>query len=540
MEIFFLIPFTEILIVIYSFGVGLFFNNIFFVKNRELNNFSEICIFGFFLTLILSQLINFISPIKEIYFWFFLLFSILNIYKNKFLLRKFSIWIVKLFCLFVILIPFKIVIKGHDDIFYHLPKINFINNHKIIFGIGNYFEAFASTSGWSYIGSFFNFFYGSEKNLYLVSLVFFVLIINTLYDYFKRTDDNNIKVFSLISITFLCIKFYRLQEFGNDFQSILLIFLIFNLYYQYIKDKNNNLFIVKKILLFSTFATLFKIHAVLINFFFIFLFLKKNKLFKQEIFRLYIFVLFSYLLTFTTSFINSGCLLYPFKNTCFNYSKVSWSTKENLNIAYLQAYNKGYERKYLNQNENRMSYDEWISDFNWFKFHITSKSFYEPLVKGIFILFLIFFILLKFINFKIEKIKEKNLFFLCLAVIVILVWLVKIPLMRASGHGYVICSLIFLFISFININEFKNVKKLYLILTFVILTPLIIINSARIYKETQKYNTRDVFFFMDDYGKNGHLSVYQNLKFVEGDQIARGNKLKIDKKYNYYIIKRSN
>ena len=65
-------------------------------------------------------------------------------------------------------------------------------------------------------------------------------------------------------------------------------------------------------------------------------------------------------------------------------------------------------------------------------------------------------------------------------------------------------------------------------------------NSARIYKETKKYNTSDVFFFMNDYGKNGYLSVYQNLQFVEGDQIARGNKLKIDKKYNYYIIEKLN
>ena len=539
MEFFFFLPITEIIIVIYCFGSGLFLNNLIIGSNRGIKNYSEICIFGFLLTLIFAQIINFISPLKEIYFWFFLIFSIINIYKNKFLLRKFFLWLRKIAIIFFILLPFKIVLKGHDDIYYHLPKLNFINNHKIIFGIGNYYESFAFTNGWSHIGSFFNFFFGSEKNLYLVSFVFFILIISTLYFYFKNTDNNNIKVFSLVSIIFLCSKFYRLQEFGNDFQSILLIFLVFNLYFSYTKTEINNDILIKKILLYSTFATLFKIHGVLINLFLILFLFEAKNIFKKKYIKIYLFILISYFSTFSTSFINSGCVLYPFKSTCFSLDKVSWSAKENINNTYLQAYNKSYEQKYLTETSNKMSYKEWLTDFNWFKFHFTSQNFYKPFLKSIFILFLIFLFLIKFVNFKIEKIQKKNFIFLLISIFILLIWTIKIPLMRASGYGYIVCTLIFLFSSFINVTYLKNLKKLNQILIVLIITPLILLNSLRIYKEINKYNTNDVFYFLKDYGKYGKKSVYKNLKLIEGNQSTRGKNFKIEIKSEYFILKNS-
>tara|TARA_X000000950_G_C13795892_1_gene611401 strand:+ start:59 stop:781 length:723 start_codon:yes stop_codon:yes gene_type:complete len=239
-----------------------------------------------------------------------------------------------------------------------------------------------------------------------------------------------------------------------------------------------------------------------------------------------------------TSFINSGCILYPFKNTCFESNVVSWSTKEYINNTYLEAYNKSYEKKYLNNQINRMSYEEWLKDFNWFKFHFTSKNFYEPFFKSIVIVLLLFFLLVKFINFKIQSIEKKNLFFLILSFFIILIWTIKIPLMRASGYGYIICTLIFFFLSLIKITFIRNLKKLTILFVILIFIPLLLNNSYRIYKEINKYKTTDIFFFTKKYGEHGNLSIYKNLELIDGRYVKRGKKLIIEKKFTYFFIKR--
>ncbi|MDA7604572.1 hypothetical protein N8724_04140 [Candidatus Pelagibacter sp.] len=537
MDIFFILPVTEILIVVYCFGSGLFVKNLIFIKDNQFKNYSEICIYGFLLTLIIAQIINFITPIKEIYFWFFLLIAILNIYKNKILIVNFYNWLFKLSLILLILTPLKFVIKGHDDIFYHLPKLNFINSEKIIFGIGNYYESFAFTNGWSHVSGFFNFFNGSEKNIYLVSYVFFILTINTLYNYYKKADDYNIKFFSLASIIFLCLKFYRLQEFGNDFQSILLIFLVFNLYYDYLNKNDHDDILIKKILLYSTFATLFKIHGVLINLLLIIFIFEINIFFKKNYLKIYGFILIAYFCTFLTSFINSGCILYPFESTCFDSNKISWSSKENINNTYLEAYNKSYENRYVGDNTaEKMSIDEWLHNFNWASFHFTSKNFYKPFLKSILILLVIFFILLKFSNFKMQKPKKKNLAFIFISIIILIIWFIKIPLMRASGYGYLVGFFIFLFCSLINVNRFNNLKKLNFTLLLITLVPILFLNINRIYIEKNKYNTNSTYFFLETYGQNGKKSMFRKYNSFSQLDLNNNNSFKVRKKLNYSIL----
>ena len=329
------------------------------------------------------------------------------------------------------------------------------------------------------------------------------------------------------------MKFYRLQEFGNDLQSILLIFLIFNLYYEFLKKNSYDDVLIKKILLYSTFATLFKIHGILINLLLIIFIFEIKRFIKKDYFKIYVFILFSYLCTFSTSFINSGCFLFPFENTCFGSNKISWSSKENINNTNLEAYNKGYEKYSQKNTLEVMSLDEWVNDFNWASFHFTSKNFYKPFLKSIFILFLIFFILLKFCNVKIYKPKKKEIFFLFISLIIIIIWLIKIPLMRASGYGYVMCFLIFLFCTFVNVINFKNSRKLHYTLLLITIVPLLLLNISRIYKEQKKYETDNTFFFSEKYGKNGTLSMYKEFDSFIGSS-------KIEKKFNYSIIKNLN
>ena len=186
---------------------------------------------------------------------------------------------------------------------------------------------------------------------------------------------------------------------------------------------------------------------------------------------------------------------------------------------------------------NRVSHEEWLKDFNWFKFHFTSKNFYEPFLKSIVLFILILFLILKFINFKIQKIENINLIFLLISTIVLMIWMIKIPLMRASGYGYVICTLIFLFSSVIKVSKIHNFKKLKFILFILVLFPLLFLNSLRIYKETKRYETNNIFYFLNDYGKNSEKSMYKNLNLVVGHQSVFGKNYQIESKFNYYIIK---
>ena len=119
--------------------------------------------------------------------------------------------------------------------------------------------------------------------------------------------------------------------------------------------------------------------------------------------------------------------------------------------------------------------------------------------------------------------------------LVILIWIIKIPLMRASGYGYLIGSLIFLFLSFLNIIRFNNLKRLKLTIIILISLPLILMNSQRIYREINKYDTKDIFFFTDYYGIKGNQSIYKNLKLVT--EYKTKEKTRIKSKFNYFIIK---
>lgn len=82
--------------------------------------------------------------------------------------------------------PLKLVVKGHEDIWYHLPKVHFLNEFNVIFGLGNYAKELVYPIGWSFINSFFNFFNGSGKNLYLISYVFFIISIDAVYQNIKN------------------------------------------------------------------------------------------------------------------------------------------------------------------------------------------------------------------------------------------------------------------------------------------------------------------------------------------------------------------
>ena len=542
-KIIFFTPLTEVIIATYVLGFGLLITSLLYNKEDIQNHLNEICILGFCLTLPLAQITNFFFPINNYFFYITYLIAIGSIYFHRGQLTSIKKWLFKLIIIFTIFLPFKYVLKGNEDLYYHLPKVDFLNQFKIIFGIAHINPSLSFTNGWAHISSVFNFLNGGDKNLYLSSYVFYILLILTLYDYIKNSSSNNIKIFFSILILFIIIKFNRLQEFGNDYQSMLLILLTLGLFLKYFFDNDKNKEIINKIIFFSFFAFMFRVYAVFIIPMFIILLKERWGLFKIINKKMIAIILVTFISTSLTSFVNSGCFFIPIEKTCIDKSKIPWSYHDNikgLNL-HLKSFNTSYG-EYKKENKDALSREDWIKNFNWLKYHISSERFLKPLAKTLTIILLIFLIFAFKYRLKIEKLNLKKILFLSLSSLTLLLWLLITPLFRAGGFSYVsffIISLLVLIFNFKKNFELKNLR--FLLLIFLIIVSLININ--RLNKEIKKYQSSDPFFFTKWNTLNPayHAHYIDLLKILISEKDGNvSNIWKIIKKNNYWFISRIN
>ena len=532
-KILLLTPFTELIISIYALGLGLLLYPFFFKIDQIKYNLNEVALFGFCLILPIVQIVNIFFSITSIFFYISLLISILIIlkFRNQ-LQKKFFYWLIKLTIIFVILIPLKYVIKGNEDLYYHLPKIEFVNNFNIILGIAHFDSSLSFTNGWAYISAAFNFLNGAEKNLYLSSFVFYVLSILTFYNYLKQTNKNKLQIFLILIISFLLLKFYRIQEFGNDYQAIILLFFSQLLILQfYLKDGDKKT-IINKILFYSCFAILFRIYSLLIIPSLLILFLNKDK-FLHLINKKLIFILFlSFLITSLTSFLNSGCFFMPLKKTCVSKDTVSWSyidKVDQLNLR-LKSFNTSYFG-YKKNIENPISEEEWIKNFNWAFYHLQSERFILPMLKTLLLNCFLFTIIVSYLNkkkFKFNKLSKNDLLLIIFTLLSFSLWMFYTPLLRAGGYSYwtfLILSTLILSFNFQRFFDLNKIKK-YLIL---VVSITIILNLNRIYKESEKYNTLNPFFFTE-WGKLHHMKYQDKEKLISS--LKNKDNLEFDFKIN--------
>ena len=542
-KIIFFTPITEIIIATYVLGFGLLIASLLCDKQDIQSHLNEICIMGFCLILPLAQITNFFFPINDYFFYITYLIALANIYFHRGQLTSLKKWIFKLIIIFIIFLPFKYVLKGNEDLYYHLPKVDFLNQFKIIFGIANINPSLSFTNGWAHISSVFNFLNGGDKNLYLSSYVFYILIILTLYDYIKTSLSNIVKIFFSILILFIIIKFNRLQEFGNDYQSMLLILLTLGLFFKYFFDSNRNDEIINKIIFFSFFAFIFRIYALFIIPMFVILLKERSILLTIINKKIIAIILVTTISTSLTSFANSGCFFMPIEKTCIDESKIPWSYHDNikdLNL-HLKSFNTSYG-EYKKDNKEAFSREDWITNFNWFKYHISSERFLKPLAKTLTIILLIFVIFAFKYRIKFEKLNLKKILFLSLSFLSLLLWLFVTPLFRAGGFSYVsffIISLLVLTFSYKKNFELKNLR--FLLLIFLVLVSLININ--RINKEIKKYQTSNPFFFTKWYTLNPayhehYIDLLKILVSKKDENIS--NTWKIIKKNNYWFISKIN
>jgi len=532
-------PITEIIILTYVLGYGLLIRKFLFEEDNIENKINEICLFGFCSAIPISQIYNFFFPLNNYFFYISFIFSIGIIYLHKNELIFVKKWFLKLLILFVLLLPFKYVLKGNEDLYYHLPKVEFLTQFKIIFGIANINSSLSFPNGWAHISSVFNFLNGAEKNLYLTSYVFYILSILTVYEYIKSSSSNNLKIILSIIILFIILRFNRLQEFGNDYQSQLLIFISLSLFLKYNFNKNINKQLINKIIFFSFFACMFRIYAIFILPIFILIVLReKGELFKIIKKRILILIFITFISTSLTSFASSGCFYMPIEKTCIDKSKISWSYSNNIKglNTHLKSFNTSYNEY---EKKNDFTREEWIQNYNWLKFHIFSERFYKPLIKTFTIIFALSIIFGFRYKIKISKINYNNLILFLLATCSVLLWLLNTPLFRAGGYAYLaFCLTTFLSVNFTFKKNFE-IKDLR-ILIFIFLILLNGINLSRLNKEIKKYDTSNPFFFTKWYNLNpAYYLGYINLSKALNSNKAQkqlDNNLILTKKNSYFYI----
>ena len=271
----------------------------------------------------------------------------------------------------------------------------------------------------------------------------------------------------------------RYSEFGNDAPAHFLVFYLISEILLSKDKQSNNKFIDQ--LFISLFIITNKLTLIPIL---IFNLIGINKINVKKIFfnkNIYILTFFL-LIWLIKNILNTGCLIYPIKQVCFN--KLIWTdltTIEKVNIAS-EAWTKGIS----DIDSKNINLEKFNKRFNWINAWLSKHFYYilEVITPYIFFLLLIFLL----IKFKSNRLKFKNYenynTMIIFSFLTILIWFLNAPLYI---YGY---SLIIVFLSLIFANGLKvyDFEKIFIQLSNLILILGITAIVSKIYIEYQSNN----------------------------------------------------
>ena len=488
-----------ILIINSIIGIGYFFAKIISLDNQNYN-YGYIGLLGIFGSIIISYFSHYFVAHNYYHNSIFILFGFsfflffISREKNKY-------EIIKLNLLFVILFICLFIYKNHDDFsYYHFAYINYLNNKSLIIGIGNFNHGFRTQSSIFYLNSLF--FLPIIKN-YLFNVGALMIMGFSLFSLIKILEKNSLKkkfnqVFflSTYSIIFILIFFYRIAEHGTDRSAQILTFLlIIELYfffnYSKINSKNLSYLIILFTLIISLKAFYILYLLFLIPLFFHLIFLKRHSeiilIFKNNLFKLAIFLLIN---IFIVNFFNTGCLIYPVYQSCFE--NFLWS----IPVSEVNSMNNWYElwsKSGANPNFRIDNPEIYISGFNWIdrwfdEYFFTKVS---DFLLGNILLIITFIIFFK-INFKKKPTLFGNFYILSILILLLIEWFYNHPSLRYGGYSIITLLIITPISIYLGKNDkvsldntvIKKTKVLIITATLIFL----IRNIDRINKEIDKYN----------------------------------------------------
>ena len=465
-----------------------------------------------------------------------LIFLLYFIKKNSIVKKDLLIFAIT----FLILFIFILNGKNHDDFpYYHFPYTFLLTQESHPLGLGQINNGFRNPSSLFYLNSLF-YLPGVDIFLLHIGSVFFLGFINLFFikNIFDRYKFKNQKFFNLLNLFFLVfinIFFYRLAEYGTDrLGSILIIicFIIFSILINLnLKDLKNEqhelisfLFIVGALAI--SMKPFYLIYFSLL--FFLIYYKKLNKPLLEFLkSKLSILVFLFVSLIFFINFINSGCLLFPAKFTCFEHFEWAISKKEveDVRIWYeLWAKGGATPNFVVDERINYITNFNWIP--NWFEVYFFNKI--TDYFLGIFILSVIIYF--TFRSNKKMNIAKRNYLLLVLFLFLYLVeWFLFHPSLRYGGyHIFILITFIFLAFNLerhkIDWKSFRQKSIILILLTLVVFYGR---NLTRLEKEYKLYNY-NIFKSMNYKFIGGDKNFYYRYKDIL-------DKRKFNHKY-YYIF----
>lgn len=509
-----------------SIGYGIKFSNL-INKNLININLGWYGIIGFLLISLISVFTSFFVPHNFLHN--FILHIIGFIFFCSSMLRKKNYYEFKiLFYLSLLLIIGAFVFKNHDDFsYYHLTYALNLSENSFIVGTGNFSHGFRTFSSLFYYHStlFFPFI---DYHLFHIGpfyiLVFFnFIIVKRLIGNLKSNNHDIIFYFSLLSIIFVNIVFYRIGEHGTDRSSQILLFLLFLLFLKISFTKNTSQILTAFFLMVILVALSASIKAIYYLYFVLpLIILLKKKLFYELLekrnFIFFLIIFLSIGLNLATYYLNTGCFLYPAEKTCL--FETAWSIPKEevklMSIHYEWWAKAGGGPGYTHELEKH----EYIKNFvwleNWIERHFFNKVS-DTLFGTVFLCFLVIisFCYLSKKKTKIFKKDNKLVYFLILFFLI--EWFLNHPSMRYGGFVLIGLPLI-IFSASIIIKFNISKKKVFNLTVFFVILSIVIFNLRNVTRINKE---------IDVYGYKPFTSPFFYVENVESKLIAEDKDLKI-------------
>jgi hypothetical protein len=537
-------------ISLYSYGKQFklfFFKDVTDIISSE-NDYTNI-FFGIAFFVIFSWLYHFSFGFKNQWInLFILLFGVII-----FLLDKTKTKIKSFYVIPLVLFSGIVIYNNHDDFhYYHFQNIIELTDNYPKIGIGNLNSKYVYASLFVYFESLFNFPHYQHHFFNIPRYLVFVTICGYLFTNIFNKKNNLSHFLPAVFLVFILIKFKRFSEHGYDYILTFFLIFIFVEYFYRCKKKSYNL---KSIIFFFSIVLSLKATGI---FFLPFIIFAIYKNYSSNLSSYYWLKSCSLgfvvsLIILLNSFLNSGCVFYPVKKTCFSSNAVNWSVNYDAilnesNVAKMWAkgfYHQKADNK-INEYSEYAKNGRWI--LSWFNTHFLEKIL-DPVLIFISV-FITYYVLGRASHKRYEDTKSN----LILSLISLLFWLVTLPQLRFGQFYFFISIFLILFEFFNKDNKINNKCKIFIILGFVFFN---FHNVKRIYYEFKqnlyfpwyqtlvyktKLNKTNKINYNEYIKDKNNLMIIENqdINFFKYNLLFSEKKLKIDKKYNFIFFEKFN
>lgn len=465
------------------------------LKKKENNNVVEVFLIGaVFVTLLLSVTSFFLAINNYVFFSFFLVSIIYNVF-NFSKLKSFFVFDYNIernkeffFLIFLAFISIFLVIlypllapSTLDSATYHIPSITWVENYKLTPGIANLEERIGFNSNYILISALFTFRFLTGEGLYLINIVVVILILCWLFREViaSRFEINRLTILIIYQVLLWTQPLYLYSTWTDTLPNVIIFYLIAKAILYPNMQEAKIFFHLSIGVILMTLKMSFAIMGIGLVFYFFISFIKKKESKSILFFSIYGILLIGVWLA--RNVVISGYLIFPiYQVDLFDVDwkvplKVAMAEQEFINVSggFMPILGLHYNATTALQLFPFVT--NWLYDLSAY-FSLWIVAFTFPL--GIF-----FF----------AKKKEKNYFIITIffvSILNVLYWLYSAPYFRFIG-GLIFSINIFFFFMVFDLLKIKNIKKIFFN-CLLLLSTLLLLNRTNKYLDLYLLNKEDI------------------------------------------------